>query len=134
MTGTFGDGLFEDGTFGDGDFIVIEPQLVTTDGVSEEDHGGIIAGKTYLVPNNGRMWIRASSVIKDTTVSIRYPNLVDDELIIESKQILVPNGQTREMGPFPVRTFNAELRYLEMTFDNGEGFFVSFLKLDRIKI
>lgn len=51
------------------------------------------------------------------TVTIETPNLVDGTLAIADRDVVVPAGEERMIGPFPVGTYNDGDGLVQLTYD-----------------
>lgn len=129
--GTLGSGTLGTGTLG---LLLeeIEPILIKESGVKETAHA-LNIGETYLIPNDGRVYLRVQPQSADAIVTIYVPQYVDEELHISPREVEIKKGETKEIGPFPQSIYNNEEDQIEVEV-NVAGVACAALQLNRIRI
>jgi len=87
-----------------------------------------VAGDEFV--NSGAEWIEiVNADVADKTVTIQTPNLIDADLTIQDRSVVVTAGETRLIGPFPTGNYNDGAGKVQFTYSAITSLTIALYKL-----
>ena len=84
----------------------------------------------HSILNDGRVYIEINNAGAGAiTVTVQTPNVVDGDLLISDRQVNVPIGEVRKIGPFSPGDYNQADRTFYVDFSAVAGVTVGAFRL-----
>lgn len=98
--------------------VTVQEIKTSGSGLTPAYTGSLSTGNTYLVPNNGRVFMHVKkSGSNACTMTIATPNTVQGYAIADATETIAATTGDKMIGPFPTRIFGKQLSitYSEVT-------------------